>query len=150
MHETGPLRGSREQRSSGVKDEEFVNVPVPRSMVLAVYRLISQGAAEPATAGAPMADPAVITTAYQESSHAMKAFLDLLAAHPDEWLSIDTVRTELGLGVHELAGVLSTLPRRWRGRYRQSGPLPFEVEGTGSRRRYRMGQEVAELITSLR
>jgi hypothetical protein len=49
----------------------------------------------------------------------------------------------------QIAGVLSTFPRRWRGRYRQSGPLPFDVEGTGRQRRYRMGKEIAELISSV-
>ena len=74
--------------------------------------------------------------------------MDLLAAHPGEWLAFGEVRDELGLGVHELAGVLSTLPRRWRNRYHQTAPLPYEVEGKGSQRRYRMRQEVAELIAA--
>ena len=131
-------------------EEQWVTVAVPVSLVRDVYRLILGSAAPATTSPSGVAgDPAVIATAYQESSAPMKAFLDLLAAHPDEWLDIDTVRTELGLGVHELAGVLSTLPRRWRGRYKQAGPLPFEVEGTGSRRRYQMRTEVAELIRSL-
>lgn len=53
------------------------------------------------------------------------------------------------MDLHQLPGVLSTFPRRWRGRYRQSGPMPFDVEGKGSQRRYRMTREVAELVTSL-
>ena len=126
-----------------MKNEEFVLIPVPKSRVMEVYRLL--GVAAPAE---PMADPAVIKKAYEESSPAMKTFLDLLAAHPDEWLTIEEVRDALGMDVHQLPGVLSTFPRRWRGRYRQAGPLPFEMEGKGSRRRYRMGQEVAELIAS--
>jgi hypothetical protein len=72
-----------------------------------VYRLLGT---EPPTEA--MADPAVIEKAYEESSPDTKRLLDLLAAHPDQWLTIGQVRDELGLGVHELAGVLSTLPRR--------------------------------------
>ena len=79
----------------------------------------------------------------------MRAILDLLAAHADEWLTIGQVRDALGMDVHQLPGALSTFPRRWRGRYCQAGPLPFGVEGKGSRRRHRVGQEVAELVTSL-
>jgi hypothetical protein len=131
-------------RSSPVKDEEFVLIPVPKSRVLEVYRLL--GGAAPV---GRQADPAIIGKSYEESSAPMKAFLDLLAAHPDQWLDIPTIRDTLGMDVHQLPGVLSTFPRRWRGRYRQSGPLPFEVEGKGSRRRYRMRQKTAELITSL-
>ena len=73
----------------------------------------------------------------------------LLAAHPNEWFSIDAVRDELGLDKHVLAGVLSTFPRRWRGRCRQAGAMPYGQEGKGSQRRNRMGKEVAELIRSL-
>ena len=80
----------------------------------------------------------------------MKSFLDLLAAHPGEWLTIEEIRDALGMKTHQLPGVLSTFPRRWRGRYSQSGPLPFEVEGKGSQRRYRMRMEVAALIDSSR
>ena len=123
------------------KQEQFVLVPVPADKVLAVYRFL--GTEPPAE---PMADPAVIKKAYEESSPDTKRFLDLLAAHPDEWLTIGEVRDELGLGVHELAGVLSTLPRRWRNRYHQTAPMPYEVEGKGSQRRYMMGREVATLV----
>ena len=70
-------------------------------------------------------------------------------ATADEWLTIGEVRDELGLGVHEFAGVASTLPRRWRNRYHQTAPLPYEVEGKGNQRRYTMRKEVAELISSL-
>jgi hypothetical protein len=132
-----------------VKDEEFVNVPVPRSMVLAVYRFLSQGAPSPVGGEGPGADPAVVEVAYAESSPDMKRFLDLLAAHPDEWLTIEAIRDALRMDVHQLPGVLSTFPRRWRGRYGQTGPLPFDMEGSGSRRRYRMGKEAAGLIASL-
>jgi hypothetical protein len=127
-----------------VKSEEFVLIPVPKSMAMEVYRLL--GAAPPAEL---MADPAIIQKAYEESSPAMKAFLDLLSERPDKWLTIDEIRDELGMKTHQLPGVLSTFPRRWRGRYRQSGPMPFDVEGKGSRRRYRLRQEVAELISSV-
>jgi hypothetical protein len=96
-----------------------------------------------------MADPAVISLAYAESSPAMKSFLDLVAAHPDEWLDIHAIRDALDMDVHQLPGVLSTFPRRWRGRYKQAGPMPFDADGSGSRRRYRMGRETAELIESL-
>ena len=127
-----------------MKNEEFVLIPVPKSRVMEVYRLL--GDAPPAE---PMADPAIIEKAYAESSPAMKGFLDLLAAHPGDWLTIEEIREALDMDVHQLPGVLSTFPRRWRGRYRQSGPLPFDMEGKASLRRYRMEQEVAELITSL-
>ena len=123
------------------KQEQFVLVPVPADKVLAVYRFLGT---EPPVE--PMAEAAVIEKAYEESSPDTMRFLDLLAAHPDEWLTIGEVREELGLGVHELAGVLSTLPRRWRNRYHQTAPLPYEVEGKGSERRYRMGQEMASLV----
>jgi hypothetical protein len=93
---------------------------------------------------------AIVKQAYEESSPDTKRFLDLLAAHPDQWLSIGEIRDELGMDVHQLPGVLSTFPRRWRGRYHQSGPLPFDVDGKGRRRSYRMGKEVAELIVSRR
>ena len=127
-----------------MKDEELVAVMVPRNRLTEVYALL--GTEQPVE---PMADPAVIEKAYVESSPDTKRFLDLLAAHPGEWLTIGEARDELGLGVHELAGVLSTLPRRWRNRYHQTAPLPYEQEGTGSQRRYMMRKEVAELITSL-
>jgi hypothetical protein len=64
-------------------------------------------------------------------------------------MAVGSPATMLGLGVHELAGVLSTLPRRWRNRYHQTAPLPYEVEGKGSQRRYMMQKDVAELIRSL-
>ncbi len=79
----------------------------------------------------------------------MKAFLDLLAAHPDEWLSIGWVREALGIKTHQLPVVPSASPSRWRGRYKQAGPMPFGVEGKGSERRYRMESEVAESIALL-
>ena len=127
-----------------MKNEEFVLIPVPKSRVMEVYRVL--GTKPPAE---PMADTAIVTKAYEESSPAMKAFLDLLATHPGEWLSIEVVRDELEMDVHQLPGVLSTFPRRWRGRYRQTTALPFEVAGKGSQRRYRVAQEIAALITSL-
>lgn len=129
-----------------MKSEEFVMVPVPKSRVLEVYRLLGGDAApiEPEAYGA------IVKQAYEESSEPMRAFLDLLAAHPDEWLTIEAIREALDMDVHQLPGVLSTFPRRWRGRYHQSGPLPFDVDGRGRRRRYRMGKEMAELIRSLR
>jgi hypothetical protein len=126
-----------------VKDEELVTVLVPRNRLTEVYALL--GTEPPAES---MADRDIIEKAVQESPDDTKRFLDLLAASPDEWLSIGEVREKLGLGVHELAGVLSTLPRRWRGRYRQAAPLPFEIDGQGSERRYRMEQEVAEVVMS--
>mgnify|MGYP001814342292 CR=1 FL=1 len=129
-----------------MKSEEFVLVPVPKNRVLEVYRLLG-GDAAPIE---PEAFTAIVKLAYEESSHDTKRFLDLLAAHPDEWLSIGEIRDELGMDVHQLPGVLSTFPRRWRGRYHQAGPLPFEVDGKGNRRSYRMGKKVAELLTSLR
>ena len=62
---------------------------------------------------------------------------------------MDEIREDLGLGVHELPGVLSTFPRRWRGRYRQSGPMPYEVDKASGQVRYRMPTVNAELIMSL-
>ena len=128
-----------------MKSEEFVLVPVPKSRVLEVYRLLG-GDAAPVE---PEAFAATVKQAYEDSEVRLKAFLDLLAAHPDEWLSIEEIRQELGMAVHELPGVLSSFPRRWRGRYHQSGPLPYEQEGRAGRSRYRIGKKVAELITSL-
>ena len=124
-----------------MKDEELVTVMVPRSRLAEVYALL--GSEPPAE---PRADADVIEKAVQESSEDTWEFLRLLAASPGEWLSNGEVRKELGLGVHNLAGVLSTLPRRWRRRYGQSSPLPYKVEGTGDLRRYRMEQEVAEIV----
>jgi hypothetical protein len=129
-----------------VGEEPWVTVAVPASLVRDVYRLVL-GAATPPSSGA--SDRDIITRAYVESSAPTKAFLRLLAQHPDEWLSIDEIREALGLGVHELPGVLSTFPRRWRGRYKQAGPMPYDVDDAGGRKRYRMGKEVAELIASV-
>jgi hypothetical protein len=124
-----------------MKDEELVAVMVPKSRLAEVYALLgSEPSAE------PRADDEIIEQAVQESSEDTRRFLRLLAVSRGEWLSIEDVRDRLGLGVHNLAGVLSTLPRRWRGRYGQSAPLPFEVEGQGSERRYRMDPEVAEIV----
>ena len=95
-------------------------------------------------------EEAVVTHAYDDSEEGMKAFLDLLAANPDEWLGIKDVREQLGMDVHVLPGVLSSFPRRWRNRYHQSGPLPYEQERKAGQSRYRMRNEVAELIRSLR
>lgn len=124
-----------------MKQEELVAVMVPRSRLAQVYALLGS---EPPDE--PRADPAVIEQAVQESSEDTWRFLRLLADAPGEWLSIGEVRERLGLGVHTLAGVLSTLPRRWRRRYGQSAPLPYEVEGNGDQRRYRMEPDVAEVV----
>ena len=126
-----------------MKEEEFVLIPVPKSMARQVYRLL--GGTEQFE---QEADPAMVRLAYEESSAQMKAVLDLLAAHPGEWLTIEEIRDALGMELHQLPGVLSTFPRRWRGRYGQAGPLPFEVEGKGSLRRYRVGSDVAGLLTA--
>ena len=77
--------------------------------MLEVYALLGSQAPGPSRA-----DDAVIEKAVQESSEDTWRFLHLLAASPGEWLSIEEVRQKLDLGVHNLAGVLSTLPRRWR------------------------------------
>ena len=127
-------------------EDPWVTVAVPASLVCDVYRLVL-GAATPPSSGA--SDRDIIARAYVESSAPTKALLRLLAAHPDAWLTIDEIRENLGLGVHELPGVLSTFPRRWRGRYKQSGPMPYDVDDAGGRKRYRMGKETAELIRSL-
>jgi hypothetical protein len=79
----------------------------------------------------------------------MRRFLELLAAHPDEWLSIDEVREELGMKTHQLPGVLGAFQRRWQGRYRLPGRLPFGADDADDGRRYRMPKENAELIASL-
>ena len=59
---------------------------------------------------------------------------------------MDENRETLGLGVHELLGILGAFQRRWRGRYRQTGPLPFEAIGKGSQQHSRMRQEVAKMV----
>ena len=119
-------------------------VMVLRSRLTEVYALLGT---EPLSE--PMADPAVIQKAVQESSGPMRAVLDLPASRPDQWLNVHEIRDSLEMDVHELPGVLSTFPRRWRKRYHQTAPLPSEQEGKGSERRYMMRQEVAELNTSL-
>ena len=129
-----------------MKNEEFVLVPVPKSRVLEVYRLLG-GDAAPVE---PEAFNAIVKQAYEDSEEGMKSFLDLLAANPDEWRGIKQIREELDMDVHELPGVLSSFPRRWRNRYHQSGPLPYEQERKAGQSRYRMRKNVAELITSLR
>jgi hypothetical protein len=128
-----------------MKSEEFVLVPVPKSRVLEVYRLLG-GDAAPVE---PEAFEAIVTQAYEDSEEGMKAFLELLAAHPDEWLGIQDIREELGMDVHVLPGVLSSFPRRWRNRYHQSGPLPYDQDRKAGQSQYRMRKKVAELITSL-
>ena len=91
------------------KQEQFVLVPVPADKVLAVYRFLGT---EPPIE--PMADPAVIQKAVQQSSGPMRAVLDLLASRPDEWLSVEEIRDELGMDVHELPGVLCGGSKRER------------------------------------
>ena len=129
-----------------MKSEEFVLVPVPKDRVLEVYRLLG-GDAAPVE---PEAFEAVVKLAYEDSEAGMKAVLDLLAAHPDEWLGIKEIRDELGMDVHVLPGVLSSFPRRWRNRYHQSGPLPYEQERKGGRSRYRMRKNVAQHLFGLK
>ena len=134
-------------------DEEFINVPVPRSQVLAVYRFLS-GVAGPAMAPARtgdglVTDAAIVTRAYLESPPAMKRFQGLLAAHPDAWLTISEVRDALGFKLHQLPGILGAFQRRWQGRYRQSGRWPFDADVATGVWRYRMPKENAEVITSL-
>ena len=133
-----------------MNEEQWVSVAVPASKVMDVYRYLVGGAALQAGAmPRAVSDRDIIARAYVESSVPTKAFLELLAAHSDAWLSIDEIREALRLGVHELPGVLSTFPRRWRGRYKQSGPMPYEVDKASGQVRYRMPKANAELITSL-
>ena len=134
-------------------DEEFISVPVPKSQVLAVYRFLT-GVAGPVMAAARtgdglVTDPAIVTRAYLESPPAMKRFLGLLAAHPDEWLTISEVRDALGFKLHQLPGILGAFQRRWQGRYRQSGRWPFDADDATGVWRYRMPAVNAELIASL-
>ena len=97
--------------------------------VYEVYRLLG-GDAVPVE---PKAFEAVVKQAYEESSAPMKAFLDLLAAHPDEWLSIGWVREALGIKTHQLPVVPSASPSRWRGRYKQAGPYALRGRREGER-----------------
>jgi len=62
---------------------------------------------------------------------------------------MDENRETLGLGVHELLGILGAFQRRWQGRYRQSGRWPFDADDAPGVWRYRMPTVNAELITSL-
>ena len=134
-------------------DEEFINVPVPRSQVLAVYRFLSQVAGPvltPAGTGDGLVtDAAIVTRAYLESPPAMKRFMELLAAHPDEWLTISEVREALGFKLHQLPGILGAFQRRWQGRYRQAGRWPFDADDATGVWRYRMPKVNAQMITSL-
>ena len=67
-------------------DEEFINVPVPKSQVLAVYRFLSEVAgpvmAAARTGDGLVTDAAIVTRAYLESPPAMKRFLGLAGRAP--------------------------------------------------------------------
>ena len=137
-----------------MSDEEYVSILVPKSRVMDIYAFLSQdttdGPEPPAPSDEPATDADLIRRAYEESPDAMREFLELLAANPDEWLSIEDAREALHMKAkYQLPGVLGAFQRRWQRQYGQAGRGPFVVNDADEVQRYRMPKENAMLVASL-
>ena len=143
---------------------EFVMVPVPLDRVLEVYAVLGrdhqrqvQSEPMPEAVGPPSTreratDPAIIKRAYLESSEKMKAFLDYLAARPEQWTSTEEVGNAIGYGWNQVAGMLGAFGRRWEHRYKEAGNWFFDNkwDNVENHQDYLMPPEAARIIQEAR
>lgn len=144
------------------KDEDYVQIPVPRKHLTRIYGYIGSldgltGTDEvPTTATEPAEektwDHLLIARQFNESPDSMKKFQKYLAAHPGQEFSTPEMATGLGVagGWNSIAGALGAYGRRVKNRYGMSS-FPFESRwdhATGTAR-HSMTPEVAEIINSL-
>jgi hypothetical protein len=99
---------------------------------------------------------ATIRRVYRESQPPLQRFFDLLADHPDEWVTTDQVLEATGLSSRQWPQQLSSLARRGKKRYSEPGRWPFRGEKLYESStkcqvwRYSMPSEYAEIIRSIR
>jgi len=159
-----------------VGSSNFIMVPVPDHLVLAVYEFLSQqegpdnrgkrtGATGTRLVAALSADAdgereAVwtadrVTLNWDESSDHAKQTLRYLAERPDEWVRIEELATAVlgrGDGEHrrKLAGVLGGLGKRVANRYGLSvWPFAYRMNYAQNMPEYRMQRAIAELHKGL-
>jgi hypothetical protein len=137
-------------------NDEFVNVPVPRQHVTAVYALIvrlesANGPAEAESSnGAPGAalTEGLVKRMYGESWQPHQDLLTHLADHRGEWLTTSEIAEALGLpyGAKSLAGSMGAFGRRAHHRY--GGLRPWETEWNPAleQAQHRMSPEVASWV----
>lgn len=132
----------------------YINVPVPEEHVPAVYALIArlQAGEQPEEAAPdeppPPLDEMLVAQMYGDSLPPHRAFMELLAGQPGEWIYTGEAADALDLpkGSKSLAGMLGAFGRRAKHRY--GGVAPWEDAWNPERReaRYRVTPEVAGWI----
>jgi hypothetical protein len=153
------------------QEEDLVMMPVPRSRVPEVYRLLAgssangavktedaatpvRGHSRPSASGGSATDngwpPELIERDYHESPDSMKAILEEMAANPEQELTTDDFARVLGSSTSKVAGALGAYGRRTRNRYGRSN-WSFEAAWDDARRQviYKMPQRVADIISAL-
>jgi hypothetical protein len=139
--------------------EEFVNILVPKSRVLEVYRLLGQSGSANGVAPSESSPPGerkygrdLIERAYRESPESMKRFFNFLADNAGREVSSEQIARAIGRTRPQLAGVLGAFGRRWKRRYRNPGPWPLTASWNGDVGMwlYVMTTEDAEVIIEMR
>jgi Family of unknown function (DUF6416) len=135
-------------------DEEIISVPVPKSRLAEVYRLLGSAptSARPTVlAHEPQGwDPPSIERLWRGSDKSAKALLGFLADQPGVEVSVNDVKEEVGAkGGRGVGGLVGALRRRCRNRLQRD--LPFEKHwDPESGTRYVMSEEIARLIAAVR
>lgn len=149
-----------------MNNEEWVQISVPKERVREFYRLITETSPvavdrdgtevkpqEPAFAASHWADPETVRRAYRESQPELRRAFDLLAARPERWVTGEEVYAATGLSARRWPQQLSSLARRWRGRYKSPGEWPLRGEKVYENGKvswhYLMPKEYADIIGSM-
>jgi hypothetical protein len=142
--------------------EEYVTMPVPKSLVPAVYALIaaSQGnGSDVKPSQAPGAIPttkqpdgtisdALLLRIWNESGKTLRKVMKYLASRPGEAVGADEVAREIygSAKGHKLAGAMGAFGRRAKGRYEGKKPFTVKFNAEANRWEYTMAKEVAARI----
>ena len=105
---------------------DLIYVPVPRSRLIDVYRLLASDTSDLTSTTSRSAEDVgngrpsnLVERAYRESPERMKKFLGVLVDEAPRWVSSSELAQRVGIRRAQLAGVLGAFGRRWANRYQQ-------------------------------